>query len=145
MTLVNIQIRCFILRKTDVNLQDGHCFWHLSIIVIFQGCWFSITTKEFQILNMILAPQISILLPIQCLAFSLKGQVRMNELWMYHTNVYERKISLYVFSAVRNLHLQLSLFLGFFFLCIVIKYPLLMLIKLCRYSILMKTYKQRFS
>lgn len=27
MTLVNLQIRCFILRKTGVNLQDGHCFF----------------------------------------------------------------------------------------------------------------------
>lgn len=39
MTLVNFQIRCFILRKTGVNLQDGHCFFfllHISIIVIFK-------------------------------------------------------------------------------------------------------------
>lgn len=27
MTLVNFQIQCFILRKTGVNLQDGHCFF----------------------------------------------------------------------------------------------------------------------
>lgn len=37
MTLVNLQIQCFILRKTGVNLQDGHCFfWQISIIVIFK-------------------------------------------------------------------------------------------------------------
>lgn len=38
MTLVNLQIQCFILRKTGVNLQDGHCFFflHISIIVIFK-------------------------------------------------------------------------------------------------------------
>lgn len=115
MTLVNIQIRCFILRKTDVNLQDGHCFWHLSIIVIFQGCWFSITTKEFQILNMILAPQISILLPISCSAFSLKGQVRMNELWMYHTNVYERKNKFVRVFSCKKFAFAIKFVSGFFF------------------------------
>lgn len=71
MTLVNLQIQCFILRKTGVNLQDGHCFLTLIDYCRFQGCWFSISTEVFLILNMILAPQISILLPILCSAFSL--------------------------------------------------------------------------
>lgn len=72
MTLVNLQIQCFILRKTGVNLQDGHYFFLTYIDYChFQGCWFSISTEVFLILNMILAPQISILLPISCSAFSL--------------------------------------------------------------------------
>lgn len=71
MALVNFQIRCFILRKTGVNLQDGHCFLTYIDYCHFQGCWFSISTEAFLILNMILAPQISILLPISCSAFSL--------------------------------------------------------------------------
>lgn len=58
MTLVNLQIQCFILRKTGVNLQDGHCFFFFTYIDYchFQGCWFSISTEAFLILNMILAP-----------------------------------------------------------------------------------------
>lgn len=56
MTLVNLQIQCFILRKTGVNLQDGHCFLTDIDYCHFQGCWFSISTEAFLILNMILAP-----------------------------------------------------------------------------------------
>lgn len=45
MTLVNLQIRCFILRKTGVNLQDGHCFFDryrllpFSRLLIFDLHW----------------------------------------------------------------------------------------------------------
>lgn len=45
MTLVNLQIQCFILRKTGVNLQDGHCFFDryrllsFSRLLIFDLHW----------------------------------------------------------------------------------------------------------
>lgn len=35
MTLVNLQIQCFILRKTGVNLQDGHCFFDIYRLLSF--------------------------------------------------------------------------------------------------------------
>lgn len=45
MILVNLQIQCFILRKTGVNLQDGHCFFDryrllsFSRLLIFDLHW----------------------------------------------------------------------------------------------------------
>lgn len=54
MTLVNLQIQCFILRKLickmDIVFLTDIDYCH------FQGCWFSISTEAFLILNMILAP-----------------------------------------------------------------------------------------
>lgn len=51
MTLVNLQIQCFILRKLickmDIVFLTDIDYCH------FQGCWFSISTEAFLILNMI--------------------------------------------------------------------------------------------
>lgn len=99
MTLVNLQIQCFILRKTGVNLQDGHCFFlQISIIVIFKvvdfrsplrHSWYLIwygTLNFYSVANFVLG-------------IFVKLRDKLEWTWMYYKNAHEKRHRFTCFSC----------------------------------------------
>lgn len=100
MTLVNFQIRCFILRKTGVNLQDGHCFFFyiyrllsFSRVLIFDLHWGIPDTKYdsgtlnfYSVANFVLG-------------IFVKLRDKLEWTWMYYKNAHENRNRLMCFSC----------------------------------------------